>query len=521
MMEDARDFVQSLTIRRSDLEDVRLFEDLVSSGVYRSSCIRFFGQPPDVPSLIEHCFLSVTALSPDGDFVAFAAFDTNPPGVKSIDGRHENSWEDWLNQVRGGIDSFSVHNCIWLQYLYVHWEDRKLHTDIVREMFKSAYSTLPTVQRVLFLARGEAEMGDDFTTGFTNIQQELFKELELFNRERLSIAKLHFDSHVYQSDRNSVIPVLEVRTARQEDYDDLETIFKAHSEFLPESKGEFYIARCIAEQNDQNKALVAQVNDKAVGLLYVTSDIDTKLLWQCFELDTYDNLLDSAYMDIVRTKREEIKEKRRIEDEQRRREEAETLRQETMVCHEVANRMALQEFMSLRSEELLKQIDDIMGNSEQYEQLDRDQVDHLLDQWLEGFQIRQPSDYFELHVGDGESAKKSLVCCIILTEKEFLLSCLQYFGLPEKYMEGEGHFYGWYKKKEEEEKAKRLQNLQAQQIRAKGKKEAAAAAKGKKDKKKVEERKVFELPTYFDLEPLKNALRSFFDANSDMRVRDT
>lgn len=517
-MEAARDFIQSLSIKRSDPDDYKLFEDLVSSGVYRSSCVRFFGIQPDVPTLIEHCFLSVTALSAEGAFVAFATFDTSPPGVKSTDGRHENTWEDWLNQVRGGIDAFSVHSCIWLQYVFVSCEDRRLHADIVREMMKSAYSTLPTVQRVLFLAHGEAEMGDDFTTGFTNIQPDLFKELELFNRDRLSLARLHFDSHVYESERNIVVPVLEIRKARQEDYDDLETIFKSHSEFLPESKGEFYIARCIAEQNDHNKALVAQVNDKAVGLLYVTSDIDTKLLWQCFELDTYDNLLDSAFMDIVRTKREEIKEKRRIEEEQRKREEAETLRQETMVCHEIANRMSLQEFLSLRAEEVLKQIDDIMGNSEQYEQLDRDQVDHLLDQWLDGFQIRQPSDYFETHLGDGENAKKSLVCCIILTEREFLLSCLQYFGLPEKYMEGEGHFYGWYKKKEEEEKAKRLQNLQAEKIRAKGKKEAAAA-KGKKEKKKVEERKVFDLPTYFDLEPLKNALRAFLDANSDMRVR--
>lgn len=48
---------------------------------------------------------------------------------------------------------------------------------------------------------------------------------------------------------------------------------------------------------------MAQVKDKAVGLMGLTKEVDLKLLHKCFELDTYDNLLKQNYMDAIRTRR--------------------------------------------------------------------------------------------------------------------------------------------------------------------------------------------------------------------------
>jgi hypothetical protein len=75
-----------------------------------------------------------------------------------------------------------------------------------------------------------------------------------------------------------VLPFVEIRQAKQEDHDDLAAIFNSQSETITETYGEYFIAELIAAQNDLNKALVAQVKDKAVGLMGLTSEVDVKLL---------------------------------------------------------------------------------------------------------------------------------------------------------------------------------------------------------------------------------------------------
>ena len=40
--------------------------------------------------------------------------------------------------------------------------------------------------------------------------------------------------------------------------------------------------------------------------------------------------------------------------------------------------------------------------------------------------------------------------CNILTKDEFLIQTLEYFYLPEGYMEGKGHWEDYVKKKEDE-----------------------------------------------------------------------
>lgn len=63
--------------------------------------------------------------------------------------------------------------------------------------------------------------------GFTSIQSK-FEEMDLYRREVLSdVRGVHFNSIIYYSERDVVIPHIEIRTARQEDHDNLATIFNA------------------------------------------------------------------------------------------------------------------------------------------------------------------------------------------------------------------------------------------------------------------------------------------------------
>ena len=134
--------------------------------------------------------------------------------------------------------------------------------------------------------------------------QRYFQTLPIVNKAALSnIRGIHADSGVCFSSRVNVIPYIEVRAAKQEDHDDLADVFNSQSETVTEAYGEYFIAELIASQNEENRALVAQVKDKAVGLMGLTNEVDLKLLHKCFEMDTFDNLLKPEFMDAIRARR--------------------------------------------------------------------------------------------------------------------------------------------------------------------------------------------------------------------------
>ena len=158
-----------------------------------------------------------------------------------------------------------------------------------------------------------------------------------------AVRGIHRDSQCFFSPRLRVLPFIEIRLAKQEDHDDLADVFNSQSETITEAYGEYFIAELIASSNksDTNKALVAQVKDKAVGLMGLTKDVDLKLLHKCFDLDSFDNLLKAEYMDAIRARRDLIRAQiKRREDNIKIQQEI-LRRQETQKCHLIAQRMAL------------------------------------------------------------------------------------------------------------------------------------------------------------------------------------
>ena len=168
-----------------------------------------------------------------------------------------------------------------------------------------------------------------------------------------------------------VLPYVEVRDARQEDHDDLADVFNSQSETVTEAYGEYFIAELIAAQNDKNKALVAQVKDKAVGLMGLTSEVDVKLLHQCFELDSFDNLMKPEFMNAVRARREALLEERRKLAEQERLAELRRLKEETMKCNIIAQRIQLQEYLLSEEQNITRTIEDALANEEEIKNLTR------------------------------------------------------------------------------------------------------------------------------------------------------
>lgn len=75
------------------------------------------------------------------------------------------------------------------------------------------------------------------------------------------------------------------------------------------------------------------MKDKAVGLMGLTSEVDVKLLHQCFELDSFDNLLKPEFMNAVRTRREALLDEERKKADENRLKELQYLKEETMKCN--------------------------------------------------------------------------------------------------------------------------------------------------------------------------------------------
>mmetsp|Transcript_42304 Transcript_42304/g.30976 ORF Transcript_42304/g.30976 Transcript_42304/m.30976 type:complete len:123 (+) Transcript_42304:1035-1403(+) len=122
-----------------------------------------------------------------------------------------------------------------------------------------------------------------------------------------------------------------------------------------------------------------------------------------------------------------------------------------------------------------------------------------MEQWLIDFQLTQPSEYFLDHPTDDYE-----LACNVQSEREFLLSTLEIFGLPSGYMKGAGHFADWGKEKKDDKMAAAKRKAIASKMKQKKKNDALTRLKKERDeKRKTEEQR----PTHFDLAPFSKAFK--------------
>jgi hypothetical protein len=181
-----------------------------------------------------------------------------------------------------------------------------------------------------------------------------------------------------------------------------------------------------------------------------------------------------------------------------------------MNCHAISQRITLQEYLVEGSEEILKEIDEWMADEEKIKTLDKLQVDAMIDTWLANFTILQPSQFFKDHpTNDAE------LVCSIQTEKEFLMTTLEYFGLPKDYMNGAGHFPTWGKEKKDD-KAAQARKRAAAKNQKKGKANDRVAklkkARGMETKNEDDVK-----PTHFDISVFLKSFKRFIACNGELR----
>ena len=289
---------------------------------------------------------------------------------------------------------------------------------------------------------------------------------------------------------------------------------------ITEQFGQFFLADLISKLNQTRtdskkikstgKALVATSADKAVGLISYTTEVDYKILSNAFELDIYDNFLKEDLMDAIRAKREDIKRKEMWKQELDRRKKLQRIYEETMECKWIGQRLCLQINLINKATTIFSEMEPFrfVNNDTTSKTLTREMVEKMIDRWLNEkappFKFNQPSKLF-LETSWKESFD---VYSIIQPASQFFLETLVFFGLPKKYMEGEGHWKEWEKKKIEE---KNTANVKKPMMN-RGKKDTK---KGKKKDYKPE----WTIPTTFDITPLYNAFKKFVSVKPEERSK--
>lgn len=264
-----------VSVRRAEAEDAESVNTLIADEL--STVRRRFGAGIDVAGLIESSYLSVTAVNEVGEVVGFAAF-SDAPTVNYVA-------EDWLKwfQRASGADDCVLANTVWLS-LFVATPPYDL--DVAENIIRTAFTTLNDTDYLLLLLPRALEIFSPLAHSFEEVPI-----VDATGADELDYDGEFSERTVFCCNREVFIPTLTIRNARVEDHDDLVPIFNSQSEVLTELYGEFFIAELIEAQNDTTKALVAEVDGRAVGLMSLTNDIKLDVLQQCFELAPYNNLM--------------------------------------------------------------------------------------------------------------------------------------------------------------------------------------------------------------------------------------
>lgn len=246
-------------------------------------------------SLIETSYMSVTVEDEEDNIVGFAALDDVPLQMGRVQ-EAGTEWEEWFESVYHD-ETVDGMNTLWCTCCLV--EDA---VEVVSEILRTTFSTMTDIQNLLVFIPGGIHDDD---VALLRPFEAHFNKMEPMGEGFTygcwaSANPVRMPPSVLMCRRADVITPLFIRMAKVEDHDNLVEIFDAQSEVVREVYGEYFIAELIESQNDENKALVAEVDGRAVGLMCLTSDVDVNVLAQCFELDPYDNLLKPHYMGRVR-----------------------------------------------------------------------------------------------------------------------------------------------------------------------------------------------------------------------------
>ncbi|XP_071067683.1 cilia- and flagella-associated protein 61 isoform X13 [Dasypus novemcinctus] len=159
------------------------------------------------------------------------------------------------------------------------------------EIIRTVFKAVPELHFIFLIVPAYMSLGSTLITVFTQVG---------------IIPCLTFEEEfaVYICHRHNHYPQLHIRKARVEDHDDLMPIFMRHDTILRETYGEYFLAELIEAQDEENHAVVCEVEGVALGFMSVCSRVNMELLHECFNLGPFHGLCNPHPDDVLEPPRQ-------------------------------------------------------------------------------------------------------------------------------------------------------------------------------------------------------------------------
>ncbi|XP_054960764.1 cilia- and flagella-associated protein 61 isoform X10 [Pan paniscus] len=255
--------VEVVHCRRTESQDVYCIKSLI-----RKFTCKLFGKL-NIIYLLEKANLAVTLCNDKEEIMAQATFLDYP------------NWnvakqDDWVSVFRE-LDSDIP--CTPLNTLFMHLfvAVDEYSVGCCKEILRTVYKAVPELHFIFLIVPSYMSLGSTLITVFDQVGN-------------IPCLTYEEDFAVHMCHRHSHYPQLHVRKARVEDHDDLMPIFMRYDTILKETYGEYFLAELIEAQDEENHAVVCEVEGTAVGFMSVCSRVNMQLLHECFDLGPFHGL---------------------------------------------------------------------------------------------------------------------------------------------------------------------------------------------------------------------------------------
>ncbi|XP_063558387.1 cilia- and flagella-associated protein 61 isoform X7 [Gorilla gorilla gorilla] len=255
--------VEVVHCRRTESQDVYCIKSLI-----RKFTCKLFGKL-NIIYLLEKANLAVTLCNDKEEIMAQATFLDYP------------NWnvakqDDWVSVFRE-LDSDIP--CTPLNTLFMHLfvAVDEYSVGCCKEILRTVYKAVPELHFIFLIVPSYMSLGSTLITLFDQVGN-------------IPCLTYEEDFAVHICHRHSHYPQLHVRKARVEDHDDLMPIFMRYDTILKETYGEYFLAELIEAQDEENHAVVCEVEGTAVGFMSVCSRVNMQLLHECFDLGPFHGL---------------------------------------------------------------------------------------------------------------------------------------------------------------------------------------------------------------------------------------
>lgn len=478
-----------ILIEKASLNQVLLLEEALSNENrdYINSIYRY----PDFMRLVECSFISFIisescpeTTNPSNEaktrkIIGLAVFDIEP--VNSLF-QSQNYYTE-IQKIGIKVDSF---NSLFLSFYFAADFTKEKYAETFISLAKIVVNENPQIEQILYYSdEKESQLAKDSSFIDFLKNNRIWQQMNSF----------------FIFSMKSITPTLFFRKAREEDQDNLSKVSEGQTHLLAEHYGKFFLAEIISSQGNDKLCLVAETEEKqAIGFAVISTDINFDIISDNFDLKDFNYFTKSDYFEGCEYRKGQLSEVESLQKQLHNKKYLKELEYYKITCSKNWLTLDLQEYCSNNKAAFLAEFQQILGDVEKQKLINKNIMKRKLEKLLKTHTIAKPNEIWskELDV--------NVTTCIMSTS-DLLLDALRYFDLPTNYLDGEGHWSFWIKRKQDEK------NEEAKQKGILGKK------KNKTKKKKADEGKDNQLvtPPWFDVEPFYMALQSYINSNQQVR----